>query len=138
MREIKFRVWNGREMVYDITVGRFGVFYVNPTNNGLDFNDSASITPFTTKYHKDTPLMQYTGLKDKNGKEIYEGDIVHFRADYCPVDKPSGYIDAVVEFIGVGFALVSGEHVYSIEEETDEFNHRSEVIGNIHQNPNLL
>jgi len=75
MKEL-FRVWNGSEMVYDITVGRFGVFYVNPENNGLDPNDSASLTPNTTKYPDDIKVMRNSGVESKSGKEVFEGDTV--------------------------------------------------------------
>lgn len=134
-REIKFRVWNGAEMVHDVTVGKFGVFYVNPTNNGLDLRDSASITPFTTKYNDGTPLMQYTGLTDKHGFEIYEGDIIN--------SKFSDGKDCshVVEWDESGFV------VRFYESQTDagssfsqhwltEF--EKEVIGNIYANPELI
>lgn len=66
------------EMIYDVTVGRFGNFYVNPSNNGIDERDSASLTPFNTKYPDSVPIMQFTGLTDSEGREIYEGDILNY------------------------------------------------------------
>lgn len=127
-RELKFRAWNGMELVYDITVGRFGNFYVNPGDkkNGLDPKDSASLTPFNTKYPDSVPIMQYAGLKDKAGKEIYEGDIVkwvrmeieyqtHY-GDNIPLGQytePIGVIAknelAVVEFTNGEFTVVGEE-----------------------------
>lgn len=61
-REIKFRVWNGQKMEYSVMAGTYGTFFVNPENgNGLDPNDSASLTPANTKYFEETPVMQFIG-----------------------------------------------------------------------------
>ena len=70
-REIKFRAWNGASMEINVMAGFLGAFYVQ----GIDPEDSASMSPFNTKL-EGVELMQFTGLHDRNGKEIYEGDIV--------------------------------------------------------------
>ena len=124
-RELKFRVWNGMEMIYDVTVGKFGCFYVNPgKGDGLDENDSASLTSSTTKYPDDISVMQFTGLRDKNGREIYEGDILR-----------RGTFETVVKF-------KNGCFIWSRTEFDDlplGLNHdRWEAIGNIYEHPNLF
>ena len=77
-------------------------------------------------------LMQYTGLKDKNEKEIYEGDIVNIldentNEDESYVVKYSD-IDGRYELEGEGYILHFG----------NIFSYQCEIIGNIYDNPELL
>ena len=107
--------------------------------------------------NNDLHLMQSTGLYDKNGKEIFEGDILKFNdewEDYCQ----EGYVDGFSE--GINYVLIGSEMTYFIFEKTkypdsslfyyvneeyltfqevmedDEL--EFEVVGNIYENPELL
>lgn len=106
MREIKFRAWD------------------NPSKSFVeDVTDLGK-----AKYYKQ-PLMQYTGLKDKKGKEIYEGDIVkrHQRREM---------FETIVIRDLEEFLMDRG---FNEGEMMEDYSPKSlEVIGNIYENPELL
>ena len=83
---------------------------------------------------------QFTGLTDKNGKKIFEGDIVHILGNQMVEDwKNVDYI-ALIAFLDGGFCAIDGtidDHAfrrYALERMDFDL----EVIGNIHDNPELL
>lgn len=78
---------------------------------------------------KDT-LMQFTGLTDKNGKEIYEGDIVKGRAGPILEVRHGSYLDQDSNVRHYGW--------YTQDCEGWDYNEPYEVIGNVHENPDLL
>lgn len=88
-------------------------------------------------------LMQFTGLKDKNGRKIYEGDIVKAKFinyAYDEIDSPNEpkYIDKIsfVEFRNHGFWV--NDESFGYEGENLWNWNEMEVIGNIYENPELL
>ena len=123
MREIKFRAWSKEEGM--INVAR------------LDIADGSLykrlITGKAYDYWNDVILMQYTGLKDKNGKEIYEGDIVK-----------NNFAETIgsVMFADCGYWIktidkdIFGDTIYCDLGDYD--GEVLEVIGNIYQNTELL
>src|ERR1019366_5296064 len=125
-REIKFRAWTGVVMEYSVGASLYGGFYCRP-----DPMDTASLV--TTLYSKETPIMQFTGLKDKNGKEIYEGDIVSHH------EKEVGNLEVKFwngQWIGEAFdtafqTLFNSEWSEKMKAHGDWKQHDLEVIGNI-------
>ena len=121
MRDIKFRVWDNE---------RNAMF--NSKSVDIDFFEGKiEITSDTIRYDevytdeiKDFELMQYVGCKDKNNKEIYEGDIV----------KTKEHIGQIIYSKGMFFIDVKGNFYLPIY-NVSEF---MEVIGNIYENPELL
>ena len=92
-------------------------------------------------YHKDIHLMQYTGLKDKNGKEIYEGDVL------STIKYDDKKAVGVIKYGKFNCSCCDGVYGWYIDTYDDfcldirDFNwgHTAiEVIGNIYENPDLL
>ena len=88
------------------------------------------------KWHPDRHLIweQSTGLKDKNGKEIYEGDIVEYLWDFCGEKRKNNY---VVEWLSgkVEYYPCSFDSGFTLPDSVGEY---YVVIGNIHENPELV
>lgn len=140
-KQIKFRIWNGTKMEYNVIAGKFGAFYVNPENDGINPNDTACLTIFNTKYWENTPVMQWTGLKDKNGVDIYEDDIIVSGNGIIEIINFGEWhfelsIETTTEIIsGFGFSF-SGREPFGKCAFGDGVQY--EVIGNIFKNPDLL
>ncbi|TKI71999.1 hypothetical protein FC756_03035 [Lysinibacillus mangiferihumi] len=133
MREIKFRIWckqnESMQRVSKIGFDEGKLWYV------LD-EDHETQPPYFED-DDDWVLMQYTGLKDKNGKEIYEGDILK-----TPSVSGKGDIITTIEWNEFSWKeklIYSPIHqFYEYFDFSDETGEDSEVIGNIYENPELL
>lgn len=128
MREIKFRVWNllDARMINWVDIFHLPAWEIFPgTPEQRPFN-----------------VMQYTGLKDKNGKEIYEGDILEFRANpfnrkrdlFQVVFKDGGFRDEWNNYIGQYLP----PDIRNKQGGRVRLNEACEVVGNIYENPELL
>lgn len=129
MRDIKFRAFNGDRMVKVNTIGW--------VDGEIDWVDTSKNDDFD----EGLILMQYTGLKDKKGVEIYEGDIV--KRTYLDGMFGRTHIGEVVYDKEYARYVISKPNKF-IEPKTEDLgnmlSYRStyEVIGNIHNNPELL
>ena len=78
MREIKFRAWDNDGYMFHQEETEGGMYFV--MNKDPEF----SYPLHHIMCDREWTLMQYTGLKDKNGVEIYEGDILKYSGSKCP------------------------------------------------------
>ena len=128
MREIKFRAWDKKEKLLHtgidwLDIGLDGKIYNMQISEGLEE---------TERYI----LMQYTGLKDKNGKEIYEGDILFSKKSWYGCD-----MEYVVFWHNkeACFFLDNKKYMeFPMPLSVSNPDGCGEVIGNIYENPELL
>ena len=129
---IKFRAWDKKNGYY----ADYEDIEEEITAQAIDgWRSKDGGTSFTLDYGiKDFELEQYTGLKDKNGKEIYEGDIVKW------LNGLGEYIEFRVEWQDnrARVCLRNEYSEYDYEELNDKKEPYLEVIGNIHENPELI
>lgn len=125
MREIKLRAWDGKQMLFPNLVGRGSGHYLLIDGEGWSIQFDGG---------KNGVLMQNTGLTDKNGKEIYEGDLL----------KVPGFENPMLvryrEELGgfVGYNLVDAKYIEKNYWIAMGATYNYEIIGSIYENPELL
>ena len=127
-REIKFR---GK--LFDNGEWKYGNLIIDDSGNCeiVDYENNYEI-----RYDvRGETIGQYTGLTDKNGKEIYEGDIIESkRLDGLPLRHIVVYAQNVASFT----VQLARAYDYSSINQDWIFKHLKTVVGNIHDNPELL
>lgn len=136
MRDIKFRVWSTKENKW-----MFGYEY--PNLGGFSLVGEIILCGEFGKYQldryfNDFAIMQYTGLKDHNGKEIYEGDIVLYKYHDKFEDGGYAHIRGVVIFENGAFWVKERSFNYEKHNEKPYLLYewlfdKTEVIGNIYE-----
>lgn len=153
MREIKFRAWNKEEkcMIYSDEVypkseykfefeifNNFKLTLMKMINRENAYHKDGEETHIEYFEPVDAEIMQYTGIKDSNGNEIYEGDIIK-RIDRTPIAQMYGKeVIGVVVFAEASFALDIHEGFYLMNNNRLSNLCSYEVMGNIYENPELL
>lgn len=129
----KFRAWH-RELGRMMSIKN--MWFQDSRIEELELNDTV-MNDYITAYPDEIELMQSTGLKDKNGKEIFEGDIITNGIDIVDVRNH--------ENLGF-YTLVNGREVFfghgtsieEFEEDVEGVTEIAEIIGNVWENPELL
>lgn len=127
MREIKFRAWDKKERRFlnedEFVIDNNGKVYLWNENNTLSFIYNIE-------------LMQYTGLKDKNGKEIYEGDVVAYDLGFD--DEKTENYKIIFDNKQCAYFMFPLNDKSRLRHFTYSAKNDCEVIGNIYENTELL
>lgn len=115
MDRFKFRVWDIRRKLYI-------------TNGTIDMRNGIFATLGFEEVKKFI-LEQCTGLKDKNGNLIYEGDLLQFK------NNGAIYIIKYKPYKSCAFCCCAGNYCFTLKDDSSSY---VEIIGNIHENPELL
>lgn len=137
MRKIKFRIWISDKWVkenvptrieyYNGMIGMHHFYLFSFTDDGNFLTDRGELYRFPMN-----TVMQYTGIKDKNRKEIYESDLVKTK------DGKIGYVIYFDE--GCRYEIVHNVVGYKVPQylATLDIFQKPEIIGNIYENPELI
>jgi len=125
MKEYRFRAWDKDKNIM------FVPEYIDEDGNACN----SSLYPYVSGMGfaeevfavENAILMQYTGIKDKNGKEIYEGDVLQSYCSECSAGRKD-----VVRFVNSGFWCGKDDDLWMPNSE------HCEVLGNIYETPELL
>lgn len=120
-RIIKFRIWDVGRMFYKCSVGEHNPSVYDSEKGFVGWKECT----------EDAIFMQFTGLYDKNGKEIWEGDLVKVYANYEGDYWVEEFI-GIIEYVDGGFSIRGGRFFYA------DINTSCEVIGNIYEDAKLL
>ena len=136
MRKIKFRAWDKEtKKMFSVTHLQLDIY-----NDKVSFAASEDLEENRTEFYDmdKIKLMQFTGLEDKNGKEIYEGDIVSVKYLYDKRTTDRAQVVWQEDKAGFGLKSLKGltNEVYELYRVTSK--HNLEVIGNIYENKELL
>lgn len=143
MREIKFRgkrLDNGQWAYGDLIENQGRLFIYHATSEStIEDNEDGSIVVVAVEVDLVT-VGQYTGLKDKNGVEIWEGDIIRFTNPYLLISQGKQSLGVVKYYNALaGFALYnSSEDKFPVECDWQKIEALTEALGNIYDTPELL
>lgn len=130
MKDIKFRAWDydTNTMIYPDSKLET-IFCFDRVGLSVYQGNGSELSSFE--------LMQYTGLKDKNGTEIYEGDIIEYHSDIINTFYKINKINRVVEY-KYGMYGIEGIEKGTHIPFANILKYKYKVIGNIYQNSDLL